>query len=136
MKAAHGFFVVGDLRELDAIEARRRIEQRQGSAVAELLALDGTELRGIELENLRISLRGGAPIADHIGDLVDPFDRADRIAFMIGAQHRVQTEGRRGVEIKLARIADEADAVRIEMMRGGIEILDRETCAIKSASEF
>src|SRR3984957_19206289 len=68
MEAAHREVGVDDLRDLDSVEARRRIEQRERAGVAELLAFDRAELRGVEAEDARIAVRRRLPIADDIGD--------------------------------------------------------------------
>src|SRR5580704_16247359 len=51
MKAAHRKLGVDNLRDLDSVEARGRIEQCQRAGVTELLALDRAELRGVETED-------------------------------------------------------------------------------------
>src|SRR5271166_6943566 len=124
MEAAHRFFVLGDLRDLDAIEALRRIEQRQRARVPELRTCDRAELRGVEVENPRVSLRCRTPIGHDIGNLVYPLYRANRIALMMGAEHRVDPERGLRIQIELTRRALEAHIVRIKMSRRGIEIID------------
>src|ERR1700722_10844287 len=51
MEAAHREVGVDDLRDLDSVEAPWRIEQRERTGVAELLAFDRAELRGVEAED-------------------------------------------------------------------------------------
>ena len=63
MEAAHREVGVGDLRDLDSVQARGRIEQRERAGIAELLALDRAELRGVEIEDARVAVGCRLPIA-------------------------------------------------------------------------
>src|ERR1700724_4025020 len=51
VETAHREVGVGDLRNLDPVETRRRIKQRERAGVAELLARDRAEFRRVETED-------------------------------------------------------------------------------------
>src|ERR1700726_4051829 len=56
MEAADRKVGVDDLRDLDSVQARGRIEQCERAGVAELLALDRAELRRVEPEDARVAV--------------------------------------------------------------------------------
>src|SRR5258708_29613011 len=51
METGHREVGVDDLRDLDSVQAGGRIEQRERAGIAELLAFDRAELRGVEAED-------------------------------------------------------------------------------------
>src|SRR5271170_7017790 len=136
METAHRKVRVGDLGKLDAVETRRRIEQRERAGVAELFALDWTEFRRVEIEDARIAVRRRFPIADDVGDFVDPLYRADWRALVMLRDYGAHAEGRAGVEKQLFCRLIEIDAALCEVVRGSAGVVHRKSRAEQSAAPF
>ena len=87
LEAAHGAVRVRDLRQFDAVQAGRGIEERELAGVAILPALDRREARGIEAKGLRIERGRGFVVVDQVRRFVDEADQADGGAPRLRGEH-------------------------------------------------
>src|SRR5579885_54510 len=126
MKPAHRKVLARGLGDFDSVEPRRRIEHREGALIAEVLALDWNELRLVEREDPLIAIRSRPPILHDVRHFVDPLYEPDRGALVLRAQNHAHPEGCGGIDEQLSGCTPEGHALRFEMTRGNVEILDRE----------
>ena len=111
-ESAHRAGLVGKgLRQLDAIEAGRRIEQGQRAFVTETLALDRRKTAGIQAKHFAVAIGHNPPVGiERIGRFIEIAHRTDARALAKPRYHHRKTEGAGTRQMQLIVLAGKGHA--------------------------